>query len=60
MSITKKVKIEKGTRVCSAGLGGCERTIKQGEEAWLQMRSKKKRGAKRRYLCEQCYDKKAY
>ena len=52
----KEVEIKRGTRLCSKGLGGCGRTIKQGETAWLQKRSKKKY-RRRRYLCKECYEK---
>jgi len=55
----KEVEIKKGTRVCSKELGGCGRTIWSGEIAWVQERSKKK-WRRRRFLCKECYEKKAY
>jgi len=53
----KKVEIKKGTRVCSKKLGGCGRTIEQGEWVWMK---KGHRNCRRRFLCEECYDKVAH
>jgi len=56
----KPITIKRGTRACDKkDLGGCGRVIKQGEIAYLQMRSGVK-GRRRRFLCKQCYNKKAY
>lgn len=56
--IMKEVTIKASTRVCSKGLNGCGRTIKTGEKAMLQVRTRLGRGS-RRYLCMECYDKNA-
>ena len=59
MRTMKRVKVKRGTRVCSKELGGCDRSIKQGEMAYMQMRSGVK-GRRRRFLCDSCYRRKAY
>lgn len=55
----KEATIKIGTRVCSKELGGCDRTIKSGEKAWMQIRTTLGRRS-RRYLCQECYDRKTY
>ena len=52
----KEVIIKVSTRVCSEDLNGCGRTIKAGEKAMLQIRTKLGRRS-RRYLCMECYNK---
>ena len=52
----KKVIAVKGARVCNTELGGCGRTIKQGEVCYRQKRSRAKKG-KTRYLCKDCWEK---
>jgi len=52
----KEVTIKISTRVCSKDMNGCGRTIKKGEKAMMQMRTRLGRRS-RRYLCLQCYDK---
>lgn len=52
----KEVTIKKSTRICSKELNGCDRTIKTGEKAMLQIRTKLGRRS-RRYLCMDCYNK---
>ena len=52
----KEVTIKVSTRVCSKELNGCGRTIKTGEKAMLQIRTKLGRRS-RRYLCMECYDR---
>jgi hypothetical protein len=55
----KKVTIKRGSRECSKEIGGCGRSIKQGEVAYLKLRSGRQR-YKRAYLCKDCYKVKAY
>ncbi len=52
----KEVIIRKSTRVCSVELNGCGRTIKTGEKAMMQIRTRVGRRS-RRYLCMGCYNK---
>ena len=52
----KEVTIKTGSRVCCKELGGCDRAIKKGEKAWMQIRTKLGRRS-RRYLCEECYER---
>lgn len=55
-----EIKVKKGTRICSKELGGCGRTIWTGEIAYMQMRSKRVKRYKRRFLCKECFDRKSY
>ena len=54
----KKVIVKKGTRVCSKELGGCGRTIWEGEVCYKQIRVRMKR--KTRYICEECWRRISY
>jgi len=55
----REVIIKIGTRVCSKELNGCDRVIKKGEKAWMQVRTTLGRRS-RRYLCSECYDRITY
>ena len=52
----KKVIAVKGARTCNHP-NGCGRTIRQGEECYVQKRTRSKK-QKVRYMCKECYDRK--
>jgi len=54
----KRVVLKRGSRTCSEEIGGCGRTMFRGEVAYLLI--KRRKGKKRFYMCEECYERKSY
>jgi len=53
----KEVLLKKYSKYCSPDIGGCGRTIKAGETAYRQIRTRRKK-ERIVYLCKECYDRK--
>jgi hypothetical protein len=58
--IAATVKREAG-QTCNPQIGGCGKELKEGDKVWVQKRKiikdKSRRGSRRRYLCDECYQK---